>query len=70
MDVLIGGVILDILGDHNISAQDQEKPHTYHKWREKQHGWKNLISPYSPNTFHELGVEDFFDELPRMTHFI
>ena len=70
MDVLIGGVTWDILGDHNISAQDQQQPHTYHKWREKQHGWKNIISPYNPNTLHEPGVEDFFDELPRMAHFI
>ena len=32
--------------------------------------WNNLISPYSPNTLHELGVEDYFDELPRMAHFL
>ena len=33
-------------------------------------GGKKLISPYIPKTLHELGVEDFFDELPRMAHFI
>ena len=67
---LFGGVTWAILGGHEILAQDQQQPHTYHKWREKQLGWKNLISPYSPNTLHELGVEDSFDELPRMVHFI
>ena len=35
MDVLIDGVTWDIIGDHNMSAQDQKQPHTYHKWREK-----------------------------------
>ena len=67
---LFGGVTWAILGGHEISAQDQQKPHTYHKWREKQLGWKNLLSPYNPNTLHEPGVEDSFDELPRMAHFI
>ena len=36
MDELFGGVTWAILGGHVISAQDQKKPHTYHKWREKQ----------------------------------
>ena len=36
----------------------------------KHLGWENLISPCSPNTLHKSGVEDFFDELPRMVHFI
>ena len=67
---LFGGVTWAILRGHDISAQDQKQPHTYHKWREKQLGWENLISPYIPNTLHEPGVEDFFDELPRMAHFI
>ena len=67
---LFDGVTWAILGGHEILAQDQQKPHTYHKWREKQLGWKILISPCSPNTLHKLGVEDFFDELPRMSHFI
>ena len=70
MDVLFGEVTWIILGGHNISAQDHQQPHTYHKWRETQLGWKNLISPCSPNTLHKLGVEDFSDELPRMAHFI
>ena len=70
MDVLLDGVTWAILGGHDISAQDHKQPHTYHKWREKQLGWKILISPYSPNTLHEPGVEDSFDELPRMAHFI
>ena len=30
----------------------------------------NIISPYNSNTLHEPGVEDFFDELPRMANFI
>ena len=67
---LFCGVTWAILGGHEISAQDQKQPHTYHKWREKQLGWEYLISPCSPNTLHKLGVEDFFDELPRMAHFI
>ena len=32
--------------------------------------WENLNSPCSPNTLHKPGVEDFFDELPRMAHLI
>ena len=67
---LFGGVTWAILGGHVISAQDQKKPHTYHKWREKQLGWENLISPCSPNALHKLGVDDFFDEIPRMAHLI
>ena len=37
---------------------------------EKQLEWKNIISPSSPNTLHTPGVEDSFDELPRMAHFV
>ena len=70
MAELFGGVSWAILGDHLISPQYQQKPHTYHKWREKKLGWKNLISPCSSNTLHEPRVEDPFDELPRMAHFI
>ena len=65
-----GGVAWAILGGHEISAQDQKQPHTYHKWRAKPLGWDDSISPCSPNTLHKLGVEGFFDELPRMAHFI
>ena len=64
------GVTWANLGGHDISSQDQQQPHTYHKWREKPLEWKNLISPCSPNTLHTLGVEDSLDELPRMAHFI
>ena len=55
---------------HEISAQCQQPPHTYHKWREKLLGSKNLNSPFIPNMLHRSGVEDCFDELPRMAHFI
>ena len=70
MAELFGEVTWAIIGIYVISAQDQKQPHTYHKWREKQLGWKNIISPCSPNTLHEPGVEDSFDELHRMDHFI
>ena len=69
MDELFGGVAWDILGGHEISAQDQQQPHTYHKLGEKPLGGEDPISPCSPNTLYEQGVEDFF-ELPRMAHFI
>ena len=55
---------------HEISAQYQQPPHTYHKWREKLLGWKNLNSPFSPNMLHRSGVENYFVELLRMAHFI
>ena len=67
---LFSGVTWAIVGGHEISNQDQQQPHTYHKWREKKFVWENIISPCSPNTLHEPGIEDFFDELPRMAHFI
>ena len=70
MDELFGGRTWSILEGHIISAQDQQQPHTYHKWIEKPLGWEDPISPCSPNTFYAPGVEDLFDELPRMAHFI
>ena len=69
MVYLFGGVAWATLGDHDISAQDLQQPHTYHKWREKPLGWEDPISPCSPNTLYEIGVEDIF-ELPRLAHFI
>ena len=64
------GVAWENFGGHEISAQYQQPHHTYHKWREKPLGWKNINSPFSPNTLHRSGVEDFLDELHRMAHFI
>ena len=32
---LFGGVAWAILGGHEISSQDQQRPHTYHQSREK-----------------------------------
>jgi len=70
MAELFGGVTWAIIGGHVISTQDQQQPHTDHKWREKPLEWKNLISPCSPNTLHTLWVKDYFNELPIMDHFI
>ena len=53
-----------------MKFQDQKHPQTYHKWRKRQLGWKNLTSPCNPKTLHKPGVVDLFDELPRMAHFI
>ena len=64
------GVAWAILGGHEIAAQYQQPPHTYHKWREKLLGWENINSPFNPNTLHKTGVANLFDELPRMAHFI
>ena len=52
-----------------MSFQPKEKG-VYHKWREKPFGWKNPISPCNPNTLYRTRVDDSFDELPRMAHFI
>ena len=70
MAELFDGVAWAILGGHVISAQGHKQPHTYHKWREKQMRKGKLISPCSPITLHKPGVDDCFDELPRMAHFI
>ena len=71
MAYLFGGVAWATLGGHEISSQNQQQPHIYHKWREKPLGWEDPISPCSPNTLYEPGVEDLFDdELPRLAHFI
>ena len=67
---LFGGVAWATFGGHDISAQDRQQPHTYHKWREKPLGWEDPIYPCSPNRLYEPRVEDLFDELPRMAHFI
>ena len=69
MVYLFDGVAWATLGGHEISAQDQQKPHTYHKWGEKPLGLEDSISPCSPNTLHEPGVEDIF-EITRLAHFI
>ena len=69
MVYLFDGVAWATLGGHGILAQDQKKPHTYHRWREKPLGWEDPISPCSPNTLHESEVEDLF-ELTRLAHFI
>ena len=75
MDVLIGGVFWVILEDRNILAQDQQQPHTYHKWRENQHGMDILvphIHPCNPTYLQEPKVEEIFHEFPswRVTHFL
>ena len=69
MVYLFGGVAWATLGGHEILAQDQQQPHTYHKWREKPLGWEDPVSPCSPNTLYEPGVEDLF-ELTRLAHLI
>ena len=69
MAYLFRGVVWATLGGHEISAQDQQQSHTYHKWREKPLGWEDPISPCSPNTLYKSGVEDIF-ELPRLGNFI
>ena len=58
MVYLFDGVAWATLGGHEISSQDQEQPQTYHKWREKPLDWEDPISPCSPNTLYEPGVED------------
>ena len=60
MIYLFGGVAWATLRGHGIWAQDQQQPHTYHKWREKPFGWEDPISPCSTNTLYESGVEDIF----------
>ena len=69
MVYLFDGAAWATLGGHDISAQDQHQPHTYHKWGEEPPGWEDPISTCSPNTLHKLGVEDLF-ELTRLAHFI
>ena len=69
MVYLFDGVAWATLGGHEISSQDQQQPHTYHKWGEKPLGWEDPISPCSPKTLHESRVEDLF-ELIGLAHFI
>lgn len=70
MAELFDGGTWAILGGHVISAQGQRQPHVYHKWREKPFEWHNPSSPCSPNTLYKTRVDDSFDELLRIAHFI